>query len=105
MGEKSSHKRAKQEAAGTTGRTEFPIKGQRRLDAATKYKAVEVEQGGPAQLKKAARRLKDSGKRQRVLIVPSRNMDNAREAMRAEQVSGTVRNISGTRRSSVRKKK
>ena len=103
MPEKSSHKRAKAEAAGKSGRKEVTIKGGRRIDAMTREKAVEVERGGSSQLEKAARRLKASQKPQKVLEVPSRSMRKAREAMRKVGVSGTVRNISGTKRSHVSK--
>lgn len=103
MPEKSTHKRMKSKVAGKTGRKEVAIKGGRRLDVATKYKAAEIEQGGPSQLEKAAQRLKSSRRSQKVLIVPSTSMSKAREAMRKVGVSGTVRNISGTKRSYVPK--
>ncbi len=103
MTEKSTHKRVKSEVAGKTGRKEVPIKGGRRLDVMTKYKAVEIERGGPSRLEKAAQRLKDSRKSQKVLVVPSKSMSKARQAMRKAGASGTVRNISGTRRSYVPK--
>jgi hypothetical protein len=101
MPKKSTHERAKAQAAGKTGRKEVPIKGGRRIDAMTKNKATEVERGGPKQLEKAARRLKASGKPQRVLTVPTRSMPKARTAMRKVGVTGTVRNLAGTRRSHV----
>ena len=103
MAEKSSHKRAKSKAAGKTGRKEVLIKGGKRLDVMTKHKAAEIERGGSSQLKKAAKRLKASRKSQKVLIVPSKSMSKAREAMRKVGVSGTVRNISGTKRSYIPK--
>lgn len=103
MAEKSTHKRVKSEVVGRTGRKEVPIKGSRRLDVMTKHKAVEIERGGSSRLEKAAQRLKDSRKSQKVLVVPSKSMNKAREAMRKIGVSGTVRNISGTKRSYVPK--
>ena len=103
MPEKSTHKRIKSKIAGKTGRTEVTIKGGRRLDVATKHKAVEIERGGPAQLNKAAHRLKVSRKSQKVLVVPSASMGKAHKAMRKVGVSGTVRNLSGTKRSYVPK--
>lgn len=103
MAEKSTHKRVKSKFAGKTGRKEVPIKSGRRIDVMTKYKAVEIERGESSQLKKAAQRLKASRKSQKVLVTPSKSMSKAREAMRKVGVSGTVRNISGTRRSYVPK--
>jgi hypothetical protein len=106
MPESTSHKRAKQKAAGKSGETEKPIRRRRRLDAATKHRATEVERSGDlAALKRAAQRLKDSGKRQKVLQVPQQDMDKATQAMRDVGVTGTVKNIGGTKRRSVRKKK
>ena len=73
MAESQSHKRAKSKAAGKWGKTEAPLKGNRRLDARTKFKATEVERSGSkARLEVAAQRLKDSGKRQKVLQVPQK---------------------------------
>jgi len=103
MAEKLTHKRVKSEVAGKTGRKEVPIKGGRRLDVMTQHKAVEIERGGPSRLEIAAQRLKASRKPQKVLITPSKSMSKAREAMRKVGVSGTIRNISGTKRSYVPK--
>ena len=103
MAEKTSHKRAKAEAAGKSGRKEVVIKGGRRIDAMTNNKAVEIERGGSSQLQKAAQRLRASRKPQKVLTVPSQSISKAREAMRKVGVSGTVRNLAGTKRSYVPK--
>ncbi len=102
MAESQSHKRAKAKAAGKSGKTEVPIKGNRRLDAKTKHKAIEVERSGQKQgLTKAAQRLKVSRKAQKVLQVPQQDMTKAVEAMKNVGVKGTVKNIGGTKRRSV----
>ena len=102
MAESDAHKRAKKRAAGQSGQTEVPLSGNRRLDAATDHKATEVERSGSEDgLQKAAQRLKDSGKKQKVLQVPQSDMDKAVQAMRDIGVKGTVKNISGTKRRSV----
>jgi hypothetical protein len=104
MPETESHIRAKKKAAGKKGHTEKPLKGGGRLDAATRDRAVEVERSGDkGALRKAASRLKKSGKKQRVLQVPQKDMDEASEAMREQGVSGTVKNMSGTKRRSIPK--
>jgi hypothetical protein len=100
MSESQSHKRAKSRAPG---KTEVPISRNRRLDSATKKTATEVERNRP-NLDKAASRLKASGRPRRVLQVPQPLMKDAAKAMRNKGVSGSVKNISGTRRISVRKK-
>lgn len=97
MAEKTTHKKIKSSLAGKTGRKEVTISRGRRLDVMTKYKAVEIERGGAPLLVKAARRLKDSKKSQKVLVVPSKSMSKARQAMKKVGVSGTIRNISGTK--------
>ena len=105
MSESASHKRAKNKAAGSKGKTEVRQRGGTRLDAATKRTATEVERSGnPRSLQAAAKRLQKSGKPQRVLQVPQKDMDKAAEAMRRAGVSGTVKNMGGTNRRSVRKK-
>lgn len=106
MAESQSHERAKRKAAGKSGETEVPLSRNRRLDAATKRRATEVERSGTTQgLKKAAQRLKDSGKKQKVLQVPQKDMAKAAKAMQNVGVPGTVKNMGGTKRRSVRKKK
>ncbi len=106
MAESESHKRAKSKAAGRAGKTEAPIRGNRRLDAVTPRKATEIERSGTITgLQNAAKRLKDSGRPQKVLQVPQKDMAKATEAMRNIGISGTVKNIGGTRRRSVPKKK
>lgn len=106
MTESKSHKSAKRKAAGQSGQTEVPLPGGRRLDAATKNRATEIERSGsPTNLEKAASRLKASKKKQKVLQVPQKDMDNASRAMKKVGTSGTVKNMSGTKRRSIPKKK
>ena len=106
MAESEAHKRAKAKAAGLKGKTEVPISGGRRLDAATPKKATEVERSGTsAGLEKAAQRLKASKKPQKVLQVPNKDMAKATAAMRKKGVGGTVKNMGGTKRTSVPKKR
>jgi hypothetical protein len=102
MAEKQTHKEVKAKAAGPSGKTEVPIKGGRRLDAATGGRAVEVETSGSVvRLCQAAQRLKASDRKQHVLVVPQRDMPKAREAMTKVGVRGTVSNLSGTKRTQV----
>ena len=74
MVEKSTHNRVKSDVAGKTGGKEVSIRDGRLIDVMTKYKAVEIERGESFRLEKAAQRLKDSRKPQKVLIVPSKSM-------------------------------
>ncbi len=105
MTESASHKGAKQKAAGASGKTEVPLKRGRRLDAARNRTATEIERSGTSDgLEKAARRLKSSEKPQKVLQVPQKDMSEAAAAMRKVGVGGTVKNMGGTKRRSVRKK-
>ena len=106
MSESESHKRAKGKAAGRAGQTEKTLSGGRRLDAATRKRATEVERSGTAEgLRKAAERLKSSHKPQKVLQVPQQDMAKAAEAMRKARVDGSVKNMSGSKRRSIPKKK
>jgi len=105
MPESKSHKSAKRKAAGKQGQTEVPLSGGKRLDAETKKRATEVERSGnSANLEKAAKRLKDSRKKQKVLQVPEKDMKKAVEAMKKVGTPGTVKNMGGTKRRHVRKK-
>lgn len=103
MSETQSHKRAKAAAAGRQGQTEVPLSRGRRLDAATAKRATEIERSSsPAALERAARRLRDSGKSQKVLQVPQGDMSAAAQAMKNVGIRGTVKNMTGTKRWSVR---
>lgn len=105
MTETQSHKRAKSKAAGKSGRTEVPISRGRRVDAVSKNRATEIERSGSiSNLEKAARRLKASGRTQKVLQVPQKDMPKASKAMKSVGVGGTVKNMSGTKRRSIPKK-
>ena len=107
MAESESHRRAKSKAAGKDGQTERPLPRGRRLDALSKGgRATEVERSGnPGLLVKAAARLKVSGAPQRVLQVPQKDMTKAAAAMRSVDTGGTVKNMSGTKRQHVPRKK
>ena len=101
-----AHRRAQKKAAGKHGQLEKPLKSGKRLNASTRVKATEIERS-PAfpRLVKAAQRLGESGRRQKVLVVPNQNMGQARAAMRKVGTAGTVKNMSGTKRSHVRRTK
>ena len=104
MARSESHKRAQSKAAGKHGKTEVPLPGNRRLDAESKRTATEVERSGDAsRLAAAARRLKASGKAQKVLQVPHKDMGKAVDAMKSTKTNGTVKNMGGTKRRSVQK--
>ena len=106
MAESKSHKDAKNRAAGRSGRTEVPQRGNTRLDARTARRATEVERSGTTQgLRKAARRLQKSRAPQKVLQVPQKDMDAAAKAMRDTGVGGSVKNMAGSKRRSVPKKR
>lgn len=100
MAESIAHKVAKHRAAGRAGKTEVPVRGGRRLDALTPGgRATEVERSGNTRaLQAAANRLKVSRAKQKVLQVPQHDMDKAASAMREVGVSGTVKNMKGTKR-------
>ncbi len=102
MSESTSHKRAKSKAAGKSGTTEKKLKSGQRLDAKTPKKATEVERSGSdLGLEKAAKRLKQANTPQKVLQVPEKDMSKAAGAMKKVGVSGTVKNMGGTKRRSV----
>ena len=100
MAESQSHKHAKNKALGET---EVKLPGGRRLDSATPTTATEVERN-TQNIPKAVKRLKDSGRPRKVLQVPQNLMTDAVEAMKKQGVSGTVKNLSSTKRRSVPKK-
>ena len=105
MSESKSHNDAKTSAAGEKGQTEVPLSRGRRLDAlsASGHRATEVERSGnDVLLQKAARRLQASGAPQKVLQVPQKDMSAATAAMRTVGVSGTVKNLGGTKSTPVR---
>ena len=89
MSETPSHKRAKAKAAGRQGKTEVPLKGGGRLDAATGKRATEVERSGNlGSLKVVARRLKASDKSQKVLQVPQPRHAQGRQSNEFSRCQG-----------------
>ena len=107
MPEKPSHKRAKRKAAGKRGKTEVPLSRRRRLDAKRKvgraFRAEEIQRSGSRKaFLVAARRLRDSRSKTKILRTRQGNMDKAVEAMRKAGVRGQVQNMGGTRRKSVK---
>ena len=100
MAETPSHKRAKGKAPG---QKEVPISRNRRLDSASPKTATEIERN-PQNLNKAVSRLKDSGRTRKVLQVPQNLMDDAVKAVKQKGGGMTVKNLSGTKKVSVRKK-
>ena len=102
MSESLSHIRIKKKLAGKNGKVEVPLSGRRRLDAATKCRAYEIERSGrSSRLRKAALRLLDSGKKQKILTVPYQHMVKAKQAMKSVGVKGSIKNMGGTKRISV----
>jgi hypothetical protein len=76
----------------------------RRLDSATSKTATEIERNRQ-NLPKAVDRLKDSGRPRKILQVPQKDMKEAAKVMRQKGAGGTVKNLSGTKRISIPKKK
>ena len=101
MAESASHKNAKAKAPG---KSEVPISHGRRLDSATKKTATEIERNRQ-NIPKAVERLKDSRRPRKVLQVPHKDLKAAVQAMKQKRVGGTVKNLSGTKRISVTKRK
>jgi len=98
MAESQAHKNAKNKAPG---KTEVSIRGG-RLDSATRKTATQVERN-QSNLANSVSVLKGSRRPQKVLQVPQSLMKDAASEMRKQKVSGTVKNISGTKRQSVKK--
>jgi hypothetical protein len=99
MPESSGHKRAKGKAPG---KTEVPITGGKRLDSATAKTATEIERRS-AGIARAVSRLKSSGRPRKVIQVPQSLMSQAVAEMRRQGASGTVKNLTGTKRRFVAK--
>jgi hypothetical protein len=103
MSESKSHRDAKNRADGKLGRKEVSLKSGRRVDALTPRRATEVERGGTsASLVRGAARLKASHEAQNILQVPDKDFAKAAAATRKACVSGTVKNMSATKRRSVK---
>ncbi len=85
MAETSSHKNTK--TRGLRGsKTEVLIRGNRRLDASSSKIAREVERSsGKKSLAKAIRRLNTQTNKKKELLVPTPNLDKAKEV--AEKVA------------------
>lgn len=99
MSETSSHKQAK--TRGLKGsRTEVSISGNRRLDAQSPKVAREVERSsGSKSLAKAIRRLNTQTNKRKELLVPTPNLDKAKEvAQKIAKGKLLIQNLSRTQR-------
>ena len=86
------HESIKKKEAGATGKPEHWVRG-KRIDVVKKGKAIEVQTTVTSEgLLKAAQRLKSSGRRQRVLVVPNaQDVPKAATALRKAKTGGTAR--------------
>ena len=86
------HELLKKKEAGTTGKKEHWVRG-RRIDVVKKGKAVEIQTTVTSEgLLNAAKRLKSSGRKQKVLVVPKpKDVPKAAAALRKVRTSGTAR--------------
>ncbi len=99
MSESTTHKTLKGKAVGDTGKVEVKLPSGKRIDVVTKGRAYEIERSDSIKsLKSAAKRLKESGKAQKVLQVPQKNFSTAQKAMKEVGITGTIKNLSGTKR-------
>lgn len=110
MPESPSHRSRKRKAAGGLGITDYLLPSGKRLDALSITGiGTEVERGGPTQIRKAVRRLKESlncGDARKVrLRVPESNLDVAYEEMRRQRVGGELTNLGGTTKIHVPKRR
>lgn len=110
MPESVSHKSRKRKAAGGLGITDYPLPSGKKLDALSVTGiATEIERGGPGQIRKAVRRLKeslDSGEARKTrLRVPESNLGAAYDEMRRQRVGGELTNLGGTTKTYVPKRR
>ncbi len=99
MTEKPSHKQAK--TKGLHGsKTEVPIPGKRKLDARDSKIAREVERSkNPKIIAKAIRRLNTQTNKKKELLVPTPNLDKAKEvAKKIAKGKLRIQNLSRTQR-------
>jgi hypothetical protein len=91
-----AQKKAKGKSAGAKKELLGSI---RKLEPSSPARATEVEMSSSgARLEIAAMRLKASRAKQKVLQVPDQDMAMAVEAMKTVGISGTVKNMTGTKR-------
>ena len=92
MSPSRKHEAIKRREAGRTGKPEHWVRG-KRIDVVKKGKAIEVQTTVTSEgLLKAAKRLKSSGRPQRVLVVPKpEDVPKAARALRKAKTGGTAR--------------
>jgi hypothetical protein len=99
-----SRREAKRQVVEPSGLNDVILKRGRRLGATSVNRATEVERSGdPERIRLAALRLKNSERPQKVLHVPHSHVPLAAYTMWNLGMSGTVKNLSGTRTVRVRK--
>jgi len=103
MGISKRHKDLQSKAAGARGKTEVKIYGGRRLDAKNPIvnTVTEVEKSG--KIKEALRRLRTQDGLKKVLLVPQKEMDNAKLIAEKLKVICKIQNLSKTKTKYARK--
>lgn len=104
MAGRKTHSRITRREAGKRGRTEVPIAGRRRLDVRKPGEASEVERSGnPRRIAQALSRLKTQRNARKVLLVPQRDLEKAKEVAEKMNMNVLIQNLSKTRRRIVKK--
>jgi len=97
------HTKITRKVAGPRGQTEVPIPGRRRLDVKKPNVAIEIERSAdPARIRAALGRLRTQRNAPKQLRVPQPNLDRAAEIAKRARLNVTVKNLSGTKRRTVR---
>jgi hypothetical protein len=94
----------KRQASEPSGLNDIILKRGRRPGAGSTHRATEIERSGdPERIQLAVLRLKNSERPQKVLQVPHSHVPLAAYTMWNLGMSGTVKNLSGTKTVRVRK--
>ena len=104
MLEIETQREAQRQAVEPNGLNDIILKRGRQPSAASTHRATEIERSGdPERIRLAALRLKNSERPQKVLQVPHSHVPLAAYTMWNLGMSGTVKNLSGTKTVRVRK--
>ena len=87
------------------GKSEQKLRSGKVIDSMSPKRATEIERSGSASgISKAIDRLKESKKSQQTLKVPQKDLSKAAKVAQKKNFRGSIANISGTKRRSVKKK-
>lgn len=100
----NQHRKIQKKIAERKGKIEVSISRKRRLDVKKERQAIEIERSGnPVRIVQALSRLKAQRNFKKILLVPHKDLDKAKEIAKRKNINVVIQNLSRTSRRIVKR--